>query len=354
MMNIFKSKKRILCLAAVCVLAAGCLTGCGKTEAPEEPKEEAKPVYTSPLTGETREKEYPARPLVVSIDNVGDAIPQSWLSKTDLVYEFPVEGQQSRLNAIYHSEFPERFGPIRSTRPYFVDLTREYKGIFLAHGWSPAARRYLETGVVPYINAMVSSLNFYRIADKENPHDSYISWSEVKGAIKEEGWWKEKQDIESFAFLEEGQAAEGADATFVRVDYGANQCEYTYDAEQDLYVRTIDGGEPYVDFETGEPITVKNILVQRVQSEVLDSKGRLEIDMCAGGKAMLFTGGKVVKGTWSRADLDSRTIFVDEEGNSFKLSVGNSWVQVADQDTLVRYKAPKAEESADAKAKTEE
>ena len=94
----------------------------------------------SPLTGQLYEEELPARPLIVSIDNVGDAIPQSWLSKADLVYEFPVEGKQTRLLAVYYGQFPDEFGPIRSTRPYFVDLTREYKGIFLAHGWSPDAK----------------------------------------------------------------------------------------------------------------------------------------------------------------------------------------------------------------------
>ena len=47
------------------------------------------------------------------------------------------------------------------------------------------------------------------------------------------------------------------------------------------------------------------MLVQYVKSKVLDAKGRLEIDMCAGGDAILFTGGVAVKGTWTRDDLDS-------------------------------------------------
>lgn len=339
-----KKRRNLLCLI-IAVMALCLLSGCGggteEPAAPEQKKDEPV-VYVSPLIGEESETEYPARPLVVSIDNVGDAIPQSWISKADLVYEFPVEGQQSRLNAIYHSEFPEEFGPIRSTRPYFVDLTREYKGIFLAHGWSPAAKAYLQSDVVPYINAMTSSLDFYRVDDKEGPHDSYIKWSEVKSGIEENGWWKEKQDIKPFAFLGKDEKSAGDAATYIEVDYGASECEYTYDAEKNLYYRSIDG-EAYVDHETGEQIAVSNVLVQNVTSEVLDHKGRLEIDMCAGGDAMLFTNGKVVKGTWTRADLDSRTVFVDAEGKEFKLSVGSSWVQVADQDTYVEYEVADAE-----------
>ena len=338
-----KQKRNLMCLI-IAIMALCLLSGCGGGTGDQEqtaPKKEEPIVYVSPLTGEESETEYPARPLVVSIDNVGDAIPQSWISKTDLVYEFPVEGQQSRLNAIYYSEFPEEFGPIRSTRPYFVDLTREYKGIFLAHGWSPAAREYLQSGVVPYINAMTSSLDFYRVDDKEGPHDSYIKWSEVKSGIDENGWWDEKQDIRPFAFLAKDEASAGEAASYIEVDYGASECEYTYDAEKNLYYRSING-EAYVDHETGEQIAVSNILVQHVSSQVLDRKGRLEINMCA-GDAMLFTNGKVVKGTWSRTDLDSRTVFVDAEGNEFKLSVGSSWVQVVDQDTYVAYEAPETE-----------
>jgi len=336
-------KRNLICLMLIAILTLGAFSGCAKKEEPAPPPEPKPVTYKSPLTGVEREKKYPARPLVVSIDNVGDAIPQSWLSKADLVYEFPVEGQQSRLNAIYYGQFPEEFGPIRSTRPYFVDLTREYKGIFLAHGWSPEARDYLMSGVVPYINAMNSSLDFYRVDDKMSPHDSYIKWSEVKSGIKEEGWWKNKKKIRSFKFLKKGQASKGVGAVKIRVDYGASECEYVYDAEKNVYLRYVNG-EPYIDHETGKQIAVSNVLVQNVNSYVYDYKGRLSIDMCEGGSARIFTGGKTYKGTWSREDLDSRTIFVNKDGKEFRLTVGKSWVHVADQYTSVTYEKPEVPE----------
>ena len=337
-------KRKLFLMLTLCMMSLLLCTGCGgeepKTEESAAPKQEAAEekvvTYTSPLTGVTREKKYPARPLVVSIDNVGDAIPQSWISKADLVYEFPVEGEQTRLNAIYYSQFPSEFGPIRSTRPYFVDLTREYKGIFLAHGWSPAAKEYLLSDVVPYINAMNSTCDFYRVSDKSAPHDSYIKWKEVKAKIEEQGWWKEKQKIRAFKFYDENEVPFGEDATDIEFRYGSSNCEFTYNAKTNKYARSI-SGEAYVDHETGKQITVSNVLVQHVSSYVYDGKGRLEIDICAGGDATLFTGGKVFKGTWSRKDLDSRTIFKDENGNEMKLSVGTTWVQVADQNCDMDY-----------------
>jgi len=338
----FKTHKKILLAVLVVVMCAASmftLGACGKGESAQEPV-----TYTNALTGEITEQPVEAaRPLVVSIDNVGDAIPQSNLSKADLVYEFPVEGKQTRLQAVFYTEFPEFFGPVRSTRPYFVDLAREYKAIFLAHGWSPQAKKYLMEDVVPYINAMNTDVKFYRVSDKAAPHNSYVTWENVKAKIDEMGWWSESQDITPFTFLEEGTESAGDLVDFVEFSYASSDCEFTYDAETGLYTRTIDEGKSYVDKETGEAITVSNVLVQKVTSSALDEKGRLKIDMCAGGDAMLFTNGKVVKGTWSRADLDSRTIFTDAEGNQFKLSPGKTWVEVADQNCDIDYDATPVE-----------
>jgi len=338
----FKKHKKIITLvlvAALCMAAMFTLGACGKEEeaAPE-------PVtYTNALTGAVTEQPVEAaRPLVVSIDNVGDAVPQSWLSKADMVYEFPVEGKQTRLQAVYYTEFPEEFGPVRSTRPYFVDLAREYKAIFLAHGWSPQAKEYLMSDVVPYINAMNTDCDFYRVSDKSAPHNSYIKWEEVKSKIDEQGWWSETQKIKAFKFLKDGAESAGDLVDFVEFSYSSADCEFTYDAETGKYTRTIDEGREYIDKETGESIKVDNVLVQKVKSSSLDSKGRLKIDMCAGGDALLFTDGKVVKGTWSRADLDSRTVFVDAEGNQFKLSPGKTWVEVADQNCDIDFEATPA------------
>ncbi|MFQ8602819.1 MAG: DUF3048 domain-containing protein [Anaerovoracaceae bacterium] len=295
-----------------------------------------KKAQTNPLTGQISEDELPARPLVVSIDNVGDAVPQSWLSKADLVYEFPVEGKQTRIQAVYYGQFPDEFGPVRSTRPYFVDLTREYKGIFLAHGWSPQAKKYLMSDVVPYINAMNSDCKFYRESSKQAPHNSYIKWDEVKSKIEEKGWWDEKQDIRAFSFLSGAQQNEGDKANKIDFKYTGSKYEFSYDEETGKYTRTLNG-KKYIDKETGKSITSYNVLVQKVSSKTLDSKGRLEIDMCAGGEAILFTNGVVVKGTWSREDLDSRTIFKDESGEEFRLTPGNSWVEVVDQNCNLTY-----------------
>ncbi|HUM56022.1 MAG TPA: DUF3048 C-terminal domain-containing protein, partial [Bacillota bacterium] len=102
-------------------------------------------------------------------------------------------------------------------------------------------------------------------------------------------------------------------------------------------------GEVYIDKETGDQITAVNVMIQFVKSQVLDNKGRLGIDMKAGGDAMLFRKGKVIKGTWSREDMDSPTIFTAANGKEMKMATGNTWIQVLDQNHKIEYNSDEEE-----------
>ena len=68
-----------------------------------------------------------------------------------------------------------------------------------------------------------------------------------------------------------------------------------------------------------------------------DEKGRLEINMAEGGKAVLFTNGECIEGTWSREDLGSRTIYKDSNGRQFRLTPGKTWVYIVDQNLSCSY-----------------
>lgn len=330
-----RSMKILLVVLAVLVVGGGvasfALLGGGYSDWPEikDPK-------TNPLTGEIV-TELPSRPFILSTDNdSGLARPQAGISKADIVYEFPVEGGSSRLEPIYYSQVPDKIGPARSARPYFIDMAREYKAVFVHHGWSPQAKAYLEKNIIPYISAFSYGNMFYRSSDRAAPHNSYTTGKDVWNLIREKGW-DEEQEVREFQFFRDGQSQEGKTAVNIDINYPVNENNYKYDEETGLYGRSV-GGEVYTDKETGEQITTRNILVQKVKSKVLDEKGRLKINMTAGGDALLFTNGTVAEGKWSREDLDSPTIFTDKEGKEFKLNVGTTWIQVVDDNTEISYK----------------
>ena len=168
-----KSKLPILIvIAALAVLGLGAgivaMTGCSGDSpiAVEEPE----PIV-NPLTGEVLESEedLPIRPVVVSIPNAPDgAVPQSNISYADIIYEFPVEAQLTRLQAVYYTEFPEKVGPIRSVRYYFVNVAREFKACHVGYGWGKRAKFYMEWCGIPHINGMQDTSLFYRVTDKSD------------------------------------------------------------------------------------------------------------------------------------------------------------------------------------------
>ena len=54
--------------------------------------------------------------MVVKIDNVDAARPQSGINQADVVYEEEVEGGLTRLAAVFQSQYPAVVGPVRSGR----------------------------------------------------------------------------------------------------------------------------------------------------------------------------------------------------------------------------------------------
>ncbi len=293
----------------------------------------------NPLTGETvKAGSLPSRPIVVSIDNdVPDARPQSGLSSADIVYEVPMEGGASRYEPIFLSQHPKQAGPTRSVRPYIVDVAREYNAVLVHNGYSPQAKAYLAENVVPYYPAQKYDHElFWRTSDRYIPHNQYTSVKKDWEKIKKDGNDK-KQKIRTFKWLQEGDKAKGEAATEVEVNYPVTGNTYKYDSEKQIYKRYVNG-DACVDLSNdNKQITCSNILVQKVSSGMYDAE-RLQIDMTQGGEAWLFTKGKVIKGTWARKKLDSKTVFKDKDGKEFKLIPGKTWIQLINGQGVVKYK----------------
>ncbi|MDO4176516.1 MAG: DUF3048 domain-containing protein [Bacillota bacterium] len=370
-----KSTRRLtlaFAAALVVILAVGTivLTGCGG-ETASEPE-----VIINPITGEEMPDGLPARPVQVSIPNAPDgAVPQSNISYADIIYEIPVEGQLTRLQAIFYSQFPDKVGPCRSVRYYFVDIAREYRAFHVGYGWGKKAHNYMKESGIPHINGMQDTDLFYRVEDKAAPNDAYIDWSSIESydgyndeqtlrawKFRDDEWQAERDeaqttidelsdsdDPEDIDAVEEAKEIlakhDKASSIHVHSNVAAsNTSSCTYDEEKGVYTRAW-FGEPYKDKETGEVLEFSNILVQYVHSDPMidedtgldDPKGRIEIDFNSRGDALLFTNGEVIKGTWSKKNPDARTIFKDENGRQFRFTPGKTWVYVIDQNMNLTY-----------------
>ncbi len=79
------------------------------------------------------------RPVAVMIDNHYKARPQSGLSEAEIVYEILAEGRITRYMAVFQLNEPEKLGPVRSARSYYIDKALEYDPLYVHVGGSPQA-----------------------------------------------------------------------------------------------------------------------------------------------------------------------------------------------------------------------
>ncbi|NLF80247.1 MAG: DUF3048 domain-containing protein [Clostridia bacterium] len=339
-------KKLLLALLIPAIVCAFAACGVAEEAPPDQPLIiEPDPIY-NPLTNLEISEPISARMIMVSVDNHYDARPQYGISKADIVYEVPAEGAIPRLLCLFYAQAPDIIGGVRSARPYMVDIAREWDALMVHCGGSVDALNYLARGPVDDMDEIAYGSYFWRDKTQRAPHNLMTSGENIYKYLD----YREKavvaESVRQMNFLAEDELASGEQAEWVRIKYGwADDC-YTYDATIGSYNRLVDD-KAFIDAATGEPVRVANIIVQQVRASLADSLGHLSIDMCAGGDAWLFTGGTMTRGSWSRADLDSPTIFVDEQGEEFKLNAGQTWIQIIDGNTKLTYQQPAAETAVD-------
>jgi hypothetical protein len=80
-------------------------------------------------------------------------------------------------------------------------------------------------------------------------------------------------------------------------------------------------------------VQAKNVVVQFTTYHDTGYRDRSntvvpEADLVGNGEAWLLSDGKVVKGTWSKADANASTEFKDAAGAPFKLTPGQTWLEL--------------------------
>ena len=337
--------KKTLVVFMVIILAvslAAC-SGSGKGEVMLTVKADTPPdPVFCPLTNVIFGQEINARPILVSIDNHPDARPHYGISQADIVYEVPAEGNIPRLLGLFYSQVPEKIGPVRSARPYIVDVAREWDAVMVHCGGSSDALNYLRQGHVDDMDEIAWSRYFWRDDDSSRwaPHNLLTSKENIYAYLEYRERPVVDEDVRQMDFLDFGEEAQGESVDWINVRFTVADNYYIYDSKTGYYTRKIDD-DIYIDAATGEALEISNIIVQKVSSWLVDSK-HLGIDLTAGGEAWLFTGGTMVKGTWSRADLNSPTIFTDSNGEVFRLNTGQTWIEVINQSVSFDYKNTQA------------
>ncbi|WP_096155805.1 MULTISPECIES: DUF3048 domain-containing protein [Bacillus] len=293
---------------------------------------------TAPLTGLEVDEEVTKRPIAVVINNDVKARPQSGLYKADVVVEILSEGDITRLIAIYQSELPEKVGPVRSARDYFLDIAKPYNPIFVAHGYSPAAKQRLDAGELDSINGMLyDGTLFKRASFRQAPHNSYISFENIEKGASELGFNMEGETT-PYLFLSQNEEQElnGVEINKVKINYSTRlvaQVAYEYSKEDELFQR-YSGGERTKDLETLEDVVAQNIFIIETAHEVVDKVGRREINLTAGGRAVLIQQGKRYELEWKE---DNGRLIPVKDGQPVPFTPGKTWVNIVPSLDFVHY-----------------
>lgn len=320
--------KRFLFIMIAILLLAGCSTK-DKIKEDETAKEDANGSSSvSPLTGENSNGDNEQRAVAVMINNHPNARPQSGLSKADIVYELLAEGDITRFLAIFQSEMPDQVGPVRSARDYYIELAKGLDCVYVCHGNSPEAKTMLDKGYIDNLNGLYyDGTLFQRTTDRKAPHNSYTSFQNIEKGAKEKGY-EMTGAPESLTFLTEDEAKnlQGDTALEIEVAYGtaASNVQYTYEPTEEKYTRYSDG-EQTVEYQSEIPVLLDNILIIEATHQVVDSKGRRNIDLKSGGKGYLLQKGKVNEVEW--VNKDGRIVPV-KNGKEVGLVTGKTWINV--------------------------
>ncbi|MCQ6561640.1 DUF3048 domain-containing protein [Paenibacillus mendelii] len=263
----------------------------------------AEPDFTAPLTGLKQDTAADKRAIAVMINNMSKARPQSGLPHADMVWEVLAEGGITRLVAIFQSDdFPDAIGPIRSIRPYLIELGETYGGLLVHAGGSPDAYAILQKQKKPYLDEITNAGSYYwRDKSRKAPHNLYSNLEKLRqGADKKN--YKTDVPVPVYPFAEEGATAGGSPATQVGISFLLKnyKVSYAYDPATRLYARSIND-KPHTDLTTEKQLTTTNIVVLGAKQTVYDDIGRLKIDLESGGPAMLVQLGQAVDCTWERS-----------------------------------------------------
>lgn len=264
---------------------------------------------------------------------------QIGLEDAAIVYEAPAEGGITRLLALYDGEPVTAIGPVRSARPYFITWASEYSAAFVHVGGSQEALNNLKGNFRVFnIDEFEDYKTIWRDKNYTAPHDAFTSTNNILKRLNEDKYYK---PVKSKRFTFKNPDTTSGDISNITIDFSITpyKVKYVYDKTTQTYTR-------YNGDALHHEIKPSNIIVQYVDTEVLDAEGRLRITTHGAGNALVFRDGKVIEGTWqkdssinsTKQDIsESWTKFFDEDGNEIEMSKGQIWIEIVPKERPVNY-----------------
>ncbi|MFC0433838.1 DUF3048 domain-containing protein [Kutzneria buriramensis] len=256
--------------------------------------------------------------LVVKIDNVAAARPQTGLGGADVVYVEPVEGGLTRIAAVYLGKLPSVVGPVRSARETDIDLLGQYGRPTLAcSGSAPQLVPLLhKAGLDTGCQSAVPDA-YFRDSSRQAPHDLYVHPDKLpkgSGTVTPEPT---------------GTAPPGGTPTTKRHEQVAN-VGFDFEWSDQKWSISMDN-KPLTTTDGGQ-VAAATVIVERVTTRAGTVPGDVAgnpspVAVTVGsGQATVLRDGQSFQATWSRSAATDATIFADSAGRAVPAAEGPLWI----------------------------
>ena len=376
-------KRTITLLLALCLTLCGCAGAPDETQPPvtlpaptqtepaptetdplptetEPAPTETEPVvvYTNPLTGEAIDAPTLNRPYCVVFNNSIGAMPQHGVSQADILYETLIEGETRCMGVFY--DFASVTGPlgsIRSARRDFIRIAMAYDAIFVHAGRSDkencGAKQYFEATGWDHIDGVhgpYAEAYYYRDPDRtaagyQFEHTLFIDASDVMPYAQKMGCTMTRAESADFGYhFDDDAVIVGQPASKVTAWFNMGGTPdsrwhkfttFTYNPDTHLYEAWQHRGD-YVDGNTGETLSFRNVLVLRTGIVTLENE-LMKIDVVGSGTGYYACNGQIVPILWSRASEEEPYVYTLTDGTPLTFGVGKSYIAFVPNNATVEY-----------------
>lgn len=291
-----------------------------KTAEPPKPTTEA-----SRLTGVQIEPSLNGRAVTgVMIENSPDARPQSGLLTAGTVFEAVAEGGITRFLALYLESQPDYIGPVRSSRPYYLDWLLPFEAAYAHAGGSPDALAQIKQLGVRDMDQFANPGAYERVSQRYAPHNLYTSMAKLDALRQQKGF-----TTSTFTSWPRKAEAPANPPTVTSIDFKVSSYlynpHYDYDPATNNYKRS-EGGKPHTDERTGAQLNPKVVIALIMSSGIASDGTHTNYGTTGSGPMFVFQDGGVTTGTWQKADRKAPFVFTGADGQPLKLNPGQTWL----------------------------
>jgi len=268
-------------------------------------------------------------PVMVQVENLPDARPQSGLQGAAVVYEYLTEGGISRFSAIYTSPPKGKVGPVRSARLVTISLAKIYGAVLVFSGGSDYIKGQIQSAGIPNFDESSANGALFRDPARFPPHNLYSDGSHLselasRANASPVSWslW----DRTAPASVTGGKAVQ----RFTVPVSNFETPSFTYDASAGGWRRAEPDTGPFVDADTNGQLVAATVIVQQVtitaSSKVVDVNGQTGVDhqITGSGNAQVFTAGQEFDATWTQGSSGPPSFSVG--GKPAPVAPGLVWI----------------------------